>query len=82
MIAIGPAGFMAGPRAEPAVHDGDLAEYSGTHKALAGLRCEVGAFTQTGKRVRCTVRLPNGHVVVRLIKPDNLKKVGGGVTDA
>lgn len=60
------------------VHTGDLAEYAGSHKALAGVKCEIGDRTATGKRVRCTLRLADGSVVVRLIKPDNLKKLGGG----
>ena len=65
----------------PTIHTGELAEYAGQYKALAGVKCEVGERTATGKRVRCTLRLADGRVVVRLIKPDNLKKLGGGVID-
>ncbi len=63
------------------IHAGDFAEYTGPLKRLADLKCEVGSRTPTGKRVRVTMRLADGRVVARLIKPENLKRLGGGVLE-
>lgn len=66
---------------EPPAHDGDLAEYSGPYKRLKGKRCEVLDRTPTGKRVRAIFRLGPGREVVRVVSPDNLKRLGGGVLE-
>ncbi len=61
------------------VYPGDIAVYDGPLKGLKGLRCNVDSYTPTQKRVRCDVRLADGAIVRRLIKPENLKRLGGGV---
>ncbi len=60
------------------IHAGDLAEYQGKVKEFAGDRCEV--LTLTAKRV--LVAFPCGGAYgTRYIKPENLKRLGGGVID-
>lgn len=61
-----------------AIHNGDLAEYQGSVKALAGCRCEVIDRLQ---RVCVHVRLADGRLVTRWVKPKNLKRLGGGLLD-
>lgn len=60
------------------IHAGDLAEYVGPVKRLAGARLEVDSLTPKRTRVRCVIRLANGCTAMRLFKPENLKRLGGG----
>lgn len=59
-----------------AVHAGDLAEYRGTVKALAGQRCIVEQDLLA--RVRVAFRTDDGAVIVRNVARKNLKRLGGG----
>lgn len=60
------------------IHNGDLAEYQGRVKALAGCRCEV---TDRLQRVCVHVLLADGRIVTRWVKPENLKRLAGGVLE-
>ena len=55
---------------------GDLAEYCGTVKALAGRECEV--VEQLLSRMRVAFRNDAGAIVRRNVKCKNLKRLGGG----
>ena len=57
------------------IYAGDLAEYQGSVKALAGCRCEVFDRRQ---RVCIHVLLADGRIITRWVKPGNLKRLGGG----
>jgi hypothetical protein len=57
------------------LHNGDLAEYQGSVKMLAGCRCEV---IDRLTRVCIHVRLADGRLVTRWVKPESLKRLGGG----
>jgi len=59
------------------INNGDLAEYVGDHEPLRGKRCTVDSWTPKRTRVRVIV-LVSGVFVMRSVKPENLKKVGGG----
>ena len=61
------------------VHIGDLAEYRGTVKTLSGQRCEVIDRLQY---ICVHVRLADGRLIMRWVKPDNLKRLGGGCLKA
>lgn len=58
------------------VHAGDLAEYCGTVKALAGRRCEVVEVLLA--RVRVAFRNYDGAMITCNVKAANLKRLGGG----
>jgi hypothetical protein len=58
------------------VHAGDLAEYTGTVKALAGARCVVDQDLLA--RVRVVFKI-GASTIVRNVKRKNLKRLGGGV---
>ena len=57
------------------VHAGDLAEYRGTVKLLAGKRCEV--IEDSPMRVKVAFSILN-ITLVRYVKRSNLKRLGGG----
>ncbi len=70
---------------EKPIHAGDLAEYQGSAKALAGCRCVIlntplrgKVAARTPSRVRVVVRLGDGRVVTRAVKSESLKRLGGG----
>lgn len=61
------------------INVGDVAQYAGRSKALAGCRCVVNSWTPSKKRVRVVFRDAGGADLFEArIKPDNLKRVGGG----
>ena len=59
------------------LHNGDSAEYVGEHEPLRGKRCTIDSWTPKRTRVRAIFAL-GGHYVLRSVKPDNLKRLGGG----
>lgn len=62
------------------INTGDLAEYQGRVKALAGCRCVVNSWTASQKRVRVVFRDAAGEDLFEtVVKPDNLTPVGGGL---
>lgn len=60
------------------IHNGDTAEYIGDHEPLRGKRCTVDSWSAKRKRVRVIID-DGGHAALRSVKPDNLKRLGGGV---
>lgn len=59
------------------IYNGDTAEYVGPHEPLAGKRCTVDSWSPKRKRVRVIVEV-DGRAALRSVKPDNLKRLGGG----
>jgi hypothetical protein len=63
------------------IHNGDTAEYVGEHGPLVGKRCTVDSWSPKRKRVRVIIDV-GGRAALRSVKPDNLKRLGGGVLES
>jgi hypothetical protein len=59
------------------IHNGDTAKYIGEYAPLHGKRCTIDSWTPKRRRVRAIFDI-GGCATLRSVKPENLKRLGGG----